>query len=224
MRVLVLDDDDETLEVVAHTLTREGHAVVATRSASEAMAALLGATFDLLVLDVMLEGESGLELCARLREDGFAAPILFLSARGAVSARVDGLDAGGDDYLPKPFALRELVARVHALGRRGPITRAAVLELGDLRLDFDARRARARGEELPVTEREWDILRVLADARGRVVPFDTLLERVWGDATEGTRASLEVILSRLRKKIDGVAPHPVIRTVRGAGYALETKP
>lgn len=224
MRILVLDDDEETLEVVQRALEREGHAVVAVRTPADATQSLDGATFDLLVLDVMLDGASGLEFCTQLRADGLEAPILFLSARGAVNARIDGLDAGGDDYLPKPFALRELVARVRALGRRGPAVRAMVMTIGELTLEFDARRATVRGEDLPVTQREWDILRVLADARGRIVPFDVLLDRVWGDATESARASLEVILSRFRKKLERVTTQTVIRTVRGAGYALERKP
>lgn len=224
MRILVLDDDKETLEVVQRALEREGHNVVAVRTPEDATQSLDRATFDLLVLDVMLDGASGLEFCAQLRADGLEAPILFLSARGAVNARIDGLDAGGDDYLPKPFALKELVARVRALGRRGPSVRAMVLTIGELTLEFDARRATVHGEDLPVTQREWDILRVLADARGRIVPFDVLLERVWGDASESARASLEVILSRFRKKVERVTTQPVIRTVRGAGYALEMKP
>lgn len=223
MRILVLDDDAETLEVVQRALVREGHTVVAVRTPAEATQSLHGVTFDLLVLDVMLDGASGLEFCKRLRADGLEAPILFLSARGAVNARIDGLDAGGDDYLSKPFALKELIARVRALGRRGPAVRAMVMTIGELTLEFDSRRANVRGEDLPVTQREWDILRVLADARGRVVPFDVLLDRVWGEATDSARASLEVILSRFRKKLERVTAQPVIRTVRGAGYALEMK-
>lgn len=221
MRVLVVDDDDETLEVVQGALQRDGHQVSAAQTAARALALLADNTFDLAVLDVMLGSQSGLELCAQLRRDGVAFPILFLSARGTVNARVEGLDAGGDDYLPKPFALRELVARVRALGRRGPAVRARRLIVGGLRLDFEARRATTQELEIPVTNREWDILRALADANGRVVPFDVVLERAWGEATESNRASLEVIISRLRKKLDAPAGLPLIRTVRGLGYALE---
>lgn len=221
MRILVLDDDEETLDVISRALSREGHHVVATRTPDEASARLVEAAIDLVVLDVMLENASGLDFCAELRQDGHEFPILFLSARGAVNARIEGLDAGGDDYLAKPFALRELVARVRALGRRGPAVRARKLVLGSLTLDFDARRATVSEQEIPVTQREWDILRSLADARGAVVPFDVVLERAWGEATESARASLEVIVSRLRKKLDTAAGRPVIRTARGLGYSLE---
>ncbi|MGB8221043.1 MAG: response regulator transcription factor [Polyangiales bacterium] len=224
MRILVLDDDEETLEVVERALGREGHQVLASRTPDEARRLLESTAVDLLVLDVMLEQASGLDFCRSLREDGFEAPILFLSARGAVNARLDGFDAGGDDYLPKPFALRELVVRVRALGRRGSAVRSSRLDLGALSLDFDARRATAAASEVPVTRREWDILRTLADAQGRVVAFDVILERVWGDVTEGARASLEVMVSRLRKKLDDAAGRPIIRTARGLGYSLEIDP
>jgi len=221
MRILVLDDDEETLEVVERALEREGHRVFVARTPDEARPLLESTGVELLILDVMLEHASGLDFCRSLREDGFEVPILFLSARGAVNARLDGFDAGGDDYLPKPFALRELVVRVGALGRRGSALRARRLDIGALSLDFDARRATKPSGEVPVTQREWDILRTLADAQGRVVAFDVILERAWGDVTEGARASLEVMVSRLRKKLDEAAGRPIIRTARGLGYSLE---
>ncbi|MFZ1863271.1 MAG: response regulator transcription factor [Polyangiales bacterium] len=224
MHVLVVDDDEETLEVTERALERDGHRVFAARTPSEATRLLESTAVDLIVLDVMLGDDSGLDFCSRLRQEGSEIPILFLSARGAVKARLDGFDAGGDDYLSKPFALRELVARVRALGRRGPAIRARCLEIGGLSLDFDERRATAVGTEVPVTRREWDILRTLADAKGRVVAFDVVLERVWGDVSPSTRASLEVLVSRLRKKLDAAAGRPVIRTARGLGYSLELDP
>lgn len=221
MRILCVDDDEETLDVVRRALERDGHTVLAARDPASALTALASARVELVVLDVMLEHASGLDLCAQLRKDGLEAPILFLSAAGKVDARIAGFDAGGDDYLAKPFALKELVARVRALGRRGPSVRARVVQLGMVRLDFDARRATAGDSEIPITQREWDILRALADGQGRVVPFDQVLETAWGEATESGRASLEVIVSRLRKKLDAAAGRPVIRTTRGLGYALE---
>jgi len=224
VRILVVDDDAETLDVVRRALERDGHTVLAVRGPAEALAQLENARVELVVLDVMLERASGLDLCARLRADGVQLPILFLSAEGKVDARIAGLDAGGDDYLAKPFALRELVARVRALGRRGPSVRAQLLRLGAVGLDFDARRAVADEVEIPVTQREWEILRALADGQGRVVSFDEVLERAWGEVSERGRASLEVIVSRLRKKLDRAAGRPTIRTARGLGYALELGP
>lgn len=215
MRVLVVDDDEETRELVGAALAREGYELALVATAGAAMERARASRFDVVVLDVMLAGESGLDLCARLREGGVETPILFLSARGAVDARIEGLEAGGDDYLPKPFALKELCARVRALGRRGPGLRPDRLVLGKLVLDFGARSASSSGVSVPITAREWELLRVLADARGRVVPFEDVLERAWGEVSERSRASLDVIVARLRKKL---AP---IRTVRGVGYVLE---
>ncbi|MGB5698015.1 MAG: response regulator transcription factor [Polyangiales bacterium] len=224
MRILVLDDDEETLEVAERALEHDGHHVLGARTLSEATHLLQSEGVDLIVLDVMLGNASGLDFCRRLRQEGSELPILFLSARGAVNARLDGFDAGGDDYLPKPFALRELVARVRALGRRGPAMRADRLTVGALSLDFDARRAASREGEVPVTRREWDILRALADAKGRIVTFDVMLELAWGEVSPSTRASLDVIVSRLRKKLDTAAGRPIIRTARGLGYSLEIDP
>lgn len=221
MRILVVDDDEETRELVGHALAREGYRAVLVPTPEAAQEAIAGARFDLVVLDVMLGQQSGLALCAQLRSAGMETPILFLSARGTVRARVEGLDAGGDDYLAKPFALRELLARVRALGRRGPALHPRQLQLGTLLLDFNSRRATAHGRELPITNREWQVLRVLADASGQVVPFDSVLDRVWGESSDGARASLEVIMSRLRKKLDAAAGVTVVRTRRGCGYALE---
>jgi len=221
MRVFVLDDDDETRELVGSTLTRDGHRVTTAGSFDEAIALLTASTFDVLVLDVMLGERSGLELCARIRAQGIETPALFLSARGAVRARVEGFEAGGDDYLAKPFAIKELVARVRALGRRGPAVRPSTLTLEPITLDFARRKVHGASEPIALTAREWDVLELLADARGRVVPFDTLLERAWGDATDKSRASLSVIISRLRHKLGSACNQSVVRTVQGAGYALE---
>lgn len=221
MRVLIVDDDAETLEVVGRALERDAHRVFVAGSAEQALRELDANPVDVLVLDVMLGRSSGLDLCVQLRKRGVSIPILFLSARGAVNARVEGLEAGGDDYLSKPFAISELLARVRALARRQRVQRASQVTCGALTLNFDTRRALVHDQEIPITRREWDILRALADADGRVVSFDEVLEQAWGDVSERGRASLEVIVSRLRRKLSSVAGRPLIRTVRGAGYALE---
>ncbi len=223
MRVLVVDDDEETRELVGAALAREGYELELAGSATGAAERAHAGRFDVIVLDVMLGTDSGLELCARLRADGIETPILFLSARGAVDARVDGLEAGGDDYLRKPFALKELCARVRALGRRGPSLRSDRWRVAHITLDFAARRAEVEGRVVPITAREWDLLRVLADARGRVVPFEEVLERAWGDVSARSRASLDVIVARLRRKLArSVGSEPsALRTVRGSGYALD---
>ena len=218
--MLALDDDDETLDLIGGALRRAGHDVVLVSDSASAQRACNNDEFDVVVLDVMLGESSGLDLCASLRRGGLATPILFLSARGTVRARVDGLEAGADDYLPKPFAVRELVARVKALGRRGPALRKLIWRRRSVVLDFDGRHASVAGVEVPITAREWELLRVLAEAGGRVVAFDDILERAWGEASEGARASLGVLVTRLRKKLEDDAGESVIRTSRGHGYAL----
>jgi len=221
MHVLIVDDDAETRELVASALRREGHRSTPASGPADALHAIAEVVFDVIVLDVMLGEASGLDLCAEIRGGGLQTPILFLSARGTVGARVDGLDAGGDDYLAKPFAVRELLARIRALGRRGPSLRPTVVRAGEVQLDFTARKAFVAGREVPVTSREWDVLRVLSDARGRVVSFDDILDRSWGEVSVKTRASLEVIMSRLRRKLDPDGVRGLIRTARGLGYSLE---
>lgn len=228
LRALVLDDDEETREVVGRALSREGFVVdlAATSAELESLVDVAPNAFALFVLDVMLGGDepSGIDVCRRLRARGIATPVLFLSARGAVHARVEGLEAGADDYLAKPFAVRELVLRARALARRGAAPRRHAFALGALALDFDRRVATVGGASLAVTAREWDVLVVLATAEGRVVATDDLLERVWGTSEPSARASLEVILSRIRRKLEPAAGVSVIRTVRGAGYALGGEP
>lgn len=224
MKVLVIDDDEEACALISRSLERAGHAATAAHDAQGATAALRAATFDVIVLDVGLPGDTGLALCRRLRDEGVVVPILFLSARGTVSARVDGLEAGGDDYLVKPFSLKELHARLRALCRRGPMLRSRVLRVGDVILDLAARRATRGGVEVPLTAREWDVLEALASLQGRPMSYDDLLEAAWGDVSESARASLEVIIARLRRKLHGPGQPVLIRTVRGTGYALAIDP
>lgn len=221
MLILALDDDPETLELVAGALARDGHETVRVENVRAAREVLARRRFDVLVFDVMLGRESGLELCTALRNEGLTTPILFLSARGTVGARVDGLDAGADDYLPKPFAVRELVARVRALGRRGPSLRVSAFRTGAVAFDFARRSAKVGKVEIPFTAREWEVLRVLAEGGGRIVPFDEILERAWGEASEGARHSLGVLVTRVRKKLEAAGAPNVVRTMRGLGYTID---
>ncbi len=221
MNVLVVEDDEETADFVARALVREGFQATVASDRARAEVELAAGRFDVVVLDVMLPDGSGVDLCRSMRAASKATPVLFLSARGTVGARVEGLSAGGDDYLPKPFAVRELVARVRALGRRGPLSRPDRTTVGGLAIDLVARRAERNGEELPLTAREWAILELLLARAGQVVPFDELLEALWGESTTRARASLEVIMTRLRKKLNDGTAHRVIRNVRGVGYRLD---
>ncbi len=221
MNVLVVDDDEETADFVARALDREGFVTTVASDRARAEAEMTARRFDVVVLDVMLPDGSGVDLCRSMRAASSTTPVLFLSARGTVGARVEGLSAGGDDYLPKPFAVKELVARVRALGRRGPLSRPERTVVGGVTIDLLARRAERAGEELPLTAREWAILELLLARAGHVVPFDELLEALWGESTTRARASLEVIMTRLRKKLHDGTANRVIRNVRGVGYRLD---
>jgi two-component system, OmpR family, response regulator len=216
MRVLIVDDHEELLDLVRRALTRDGHNVVTARTERDARRILAEGSVDLILLDLGLPDGSGQQLCRALRKNGFAAPILVLTAQNAVSSRVECLDAGADDYLSKPFAIAELRARVRALGRRAVSVRTFTYERNDVFLDFAARRALVRGQEAPVTAREWSILELLAARVGRVVSRGEMLESVWGETSEAAGASLEVLIARIRRKLST----SVIRTVRGEGYAL----
>ncbi len=215
MRVLVVDDDADVRHVVMRALVRDGHTVTSASSRGESASAI-AAGIDLLVLDVALPDGSGLDLCRQLRVDASTVPILILTAKTNVESRVEGLDAGADDYLTKPFAVDELCARVRALGRRGPVSRAFVHDHENVRLDFSARVALNAGIEVPITAREWAILEFLANRVDAMSTREHILEAVWGENTPSASSSLEVLVARLRKKL-GVG---IIRTLRGQGYSL----
>jgi len=218
MRILVADDDVETRRLLVRVLKEDGHELKAVGSCAGAHAAMTSGAFDVLVLDVMLPDGSGIELCSRLRLANLHVPILLLTASGEVRDRVSGLDAGADDYLPKPFAVAELRARVKGLGRRGPVLRARRVVIGPLAVDFEARCVRLEGVVLALTARELAIVELLAERHGRIVAREQLIESLWGDAKESVRASVDVLVARIRRKL---GPHAVLlRTVRGAGYVL----
>ena len=217
MRILVVDDELEMRELLGRNLGRS-HGVKSVGTCKEALAMLAHARFDVLILDVMLPDGSGIDLCGKLRTEGVEAPILLLTARGEVRSRVAGLDAGADDYLAKPFALSELRARVAALGRRGPVKRDRAVVIGALVVDLEGRRVRVNGRALPLTAKELGIVDLLATRRGRLVPREELIESVWGEVTDSARASLEVLIARIRHKLGESAN--LLQTVRGVGYML----
>jgi two-component system OmpR family response regulator len=215
VRILLVEDSERVVSVLTDALQRGGHAVDAAAACAPALDRLSERSFDLAIVDVGLPDGSGLDLCRTIRKEGYTFPILILTARNDVSDRVAGLDSGADDYLGKPFAAAELVARVRALSRRGPRFSEATRVFGTLVLDRERRTATAGDARVPLTPRELDIVCLLAWADGRVVRRDDLLEAVWGDATEKAAASLDVLLARIRRKL----PEGAIRTVRQVGYA-----
>jgi two-component system, OmpR family, response regulator MprA len=218
-RILIVDDDPPVLRMLVRTLGAEGYETVAAPDGGAALAAVERSMPDLVVLDVAMPGLDGLQVCRRLREKGVGAPVLLLTARDTVDDRVAGLDAGADDYLVKPFATPELLARVRALGRRGPATAIAPLPAGaGIALDPDARVATRDGRTIPLTARESALLELLLRAGPRtVVTRERALEEVWdGEATENV---VDRYVGYLRRKLGEPV---VIHTVRGAGFTVRT--
>ncbi|MEO5989014.1 MAG: response regulator transcription factor [Candidatus Eisenbacteria bacterium] len=221
-RVLVVDDNAPTRELVQRTLEESGMAVTTADGVASAVQCSSEAVFDVIVLDLMLPDGDGLDLCRTLRTNGNETPVLCLTARGEVADRVQGLEAGADDYLRKPFAVAELRARVRALARRGTSAPLIALEAGDSVVSFGARRFHRQGREIPLTAREWAVLEVLALRAGRVVKREALLEDIWQETSDGASVSLDVIISRLRRKL-GDGGELVIHTLRGEGYRFEIR-
>jgi DNA-binding response OmpR family regulator len=221
MRVLVVEDERKTASFIKKALQAEGFAVDVCHDGEEAMGVVRSVAFDAIVLDIMLPGRDGLSLLKVLRQRGCPTPVMLLSARGEVDERVEGLDAGADDYLPKPFVVAELAARVRALVRRGSDTRAPVLRVANLELDTITRQAR-RGEAIiSLTTIEFRLLEYLMRSPGRVCSRMTLLEKVWDyDFDPGTNL-VDVNIMRLREKVDEGFEPRLVHTIRGVGYVLK---
>lgn len=222
MRVLLVEDDPELSQVLERGLTEQGFVVARETTATEGRTrAVLGA-FDVVVLDVMLPGGDGFSLCRALRARGVGTPVLMLTARDTVDDRVRGLDAGADDYLTKPFAFRELVARLHALTRRPPNQLPDVVSVADLEVDLRAHRVRRGGREMDLTAKEFALLEFFVRHRGQVVDRAAITAHVWDENHDPFTNVLEVLVRRLRRKIDDGFDLKLIHTLRGAGYRLGT--
>jgi two-component system, OmpR family, response regulator MprA len=216
-RVLVVDDDPPLRRMLARTLTAEGYDVTVAADGGAALAEAERTAPDVIVLDVAMPGLDGLTVARRLRSKGLPTPILMLTARDAVPDRVAGLEAGADDYLVKPFAVQELIARLRALTRRGAdgLAAAGVRSYGDLTLDVSARRATRAGREIELTGREAALLELLMREPGRVLTRERAIAVIWDDGAEAN--VVDRYVTRLRRK---VGSPPLIRTVRGSGFTL----
>lgn len=221
MRILVIEDELQLARHVTRALIRHGHEADQRHDGVSGLEAALTQQPDLIVLDLNLPGLDGLELLARLRAARCASRVLILTARGELEHRIKGLRAGADDYLAKPFALEELVARVEALARRGGMGGGDSLVVGDLRLDLQLRRVLRAGQPIPLSPREVDLLQVLMREPGRVFSRTELCERVWQRVHEYDTRTVEVFIARLRKKVDAGFAVPLIHTIRSIGYCLK---
>jgi two-component system, OmpR family, response regulator len=220
MRILVVEDELKMASLLHRGLVEEGHAVDLARTGDDAVWMAEAAEYDVIVLDLMLPGIDGFEVCRRVRENGVWAPVLMLTARDAVEDRVAGLDAGADDYLAKPFAFAELLARLRALVRRGAAERPALLEVDDLRLDPAIHKAWRGEAEIHLSAKEFALLETFMRRPGQVLSRYQLLEHAWDYAYENRSNVVDVYVRYLRGKIDRPFGRHTLETVRGVGYRL----
>ena len=219
MQLLLAEDEPRMAALLARGLSEEGHQVVVARDGAEALEIARSATFDVIVLDVMLPRVNGLMVARRLREARNQTPVLMLTARDSDADVIRGLDSGADDYLTKPFSFDVLLAHLRAVSRRGPIPRSPILIAADLRLDPATRDVTRSGGSIHLTPREYCLLELLMRNKGRVLPRESILEAVWGYGCEVNENTLEAFVRLLRLKVDFCEPR-LIQTVRGAGYML----
>lgn len=218
--MLLVEDEDKLAALVARGLTEHGDVVDVVGTGTEALTSARSGVYDVVLLDIRLPDRDGFEVCRQLRIERVWTPVLMLTARTAVADRIAGLDSGADDYLPKPFAFQELLARMRALARRGPVPRPNYLEVGDLRLDPAGRRVWRGASEVLLSTREFALLETLMRRPDQVLTRDQLLDLVWGEHHEVASNVVDVYVRYLRAKIDRPFGVATLTTVRGVGYRL----
>lgn len=221
MRVLVVEDEKKVAALVRAGLEEQGHVVEVCHDGDSGWARASGERFDAVVLDIMLPGRDGLGIVRKLRAEKHTVPVLLLSARGDVRERVEGLEAGADDYLPKPFAMSELVARVNSICRRNQGVGLNVLACDDLTMNLTAREVRRAGRVIALTPREFSLLEALLRTPGQVVTRTELSQQVWGYQFDPGTNVIDVAVQRVRRKVDDGHAVKLIQTVRRVGYAIE---
>jgi DNA-binding response OmpR family regulator len=223
LRILLVEDEPRMAQVVAKGLREQSYAVDIAGDGNAALYQTSINDYDLILLDVLLPGPDGFEVCRELRARGDATPVLMLTARATIDDRITGFDAGADDYLTKPFAFRELLARVRALLRREPLLHPDLVRLGDLVLDAASHRVSRAAREIELTAKEYALLEYLARRAGQLVSRAEIAEHVWDESFDPFSNAIEVYVNRLRKKIDEQHTVKLIHTRRGEGYILEPR-
>jgi len=224
MRLLVVEDDTALIRALRDGLTAQGFAVDAVSRADEARRQLRLDPYDCVLLDLGLPDEDGVDLLRSVRAEGVPVPVLVLTARGGLDDRVAGLDAGADDYLLKPFALPELLARIRALVRRGGTVAPTILRVADLELDPGRFRVKRAGTVISLTAKEFAILECLMRHAGHLVTRTMLLEQCWDQSYDGLSNLVDVHVSRVRRKLDAAGGPPLLHTIRGAGFIMDEQP
>jgi two-component system, OmpR family, response regulator len=221
MRVLIIEDDTETADYLLDGLRRHGHTADQVSDGRDGLMSATGSDYDVIIVDRMLPGVDGLAMVKMIRSAGVKSAVLFLTARGGIDDRVEGLEAGGDDYLTKPFAFSELLARLNALARRPPLASIEpILRVADLEMDLIAHRVKRDGADIDLQPREFKLLEYLMRNVGRVVTRTMLLERVWEFHFDPKTKIVETHISRLRAKVGSGGQQQLIHTVRGVGYVI----
>jgi len=221
MRVLVVEDEKKTASFIRKALQSEGFVADVLSNGNDALTAVSSTGFDVLVLDIMLPGRDGLSIVRQMRERHIHTPVLLLSARGAVGEKVEGLNSGADDYLAKPFALEELIARVRALTRRQPEQRGPILQVADLTLNTMTREVQRGGQSIDLAQREYLLLEFLMRSAGRICGRMLIVEKVWDYDFDPGSNLVDVYIMRLREKVDSGFAIKLLHTVRGVGYVLK---
>jgi DNA-binding response OmpR family regulator len=221
MKVLIVEDQRKLAQILKQGLTEAGYAAGVAASCAAARDALCDTSYDAIVLDLGLPDGDGLELLRQWRRSGFNEPIIILSARDAVQDRIKGLDGGADDYLPKPFSLQELLARLRSLLRRHASVKDSVLEHRGMRLDLVGRTLQFNGEPIELTNREFALLEIFMQNPGRVLPRTLICEKVWSSPYDVDANLLDVYMSKLRARFETEGARPLFKTVRGVGYKLQ---
>ncbi len=224
LRLLLVEDEERLAGNLRQGLSEEGIALDWVKSAEQAEAILARKSYDVMVVDVGLPGKNGIDFLRDRRKGKDSTPVLFLTARGSIEDRVAGLEGGGDDYLVKPFAFAELLARIHAISRRRPAAQTPVLKVGDLEFDTVKRRARRGGKAIALSPKEAMLLELLMRRAGEVVTRDMIVEAVWDSDYNVFTNLIEVFVNRLRQKIDLDPKNSMIATIRGAGYSMKAAP
>jgi len=219
MKLLLIEDDAAIATMIRRGLTEAGYTVDAETNGSQGLQTALENTYNLIILDVMLPGQNGFEVCAELRSHRVQTPILMLTARDTIEDKVRGLDTGADDYLPKPFDFQELMARVRALLRRDKVHKVRMITVGDLVIDTAQHKVTRAGTEIRLSHREYDLLEALAANENRVLSREAIQERIWMNEESYTN-TVDVYIGMLRKKIDANSSVKLIHTVHGVGYTL----
>ena len=224
MRILLVEDDTDVARFIGKGLMEQAYAIDVAQDGEEALYLAGVNTYDVIILDVMIPSPDGLEVCRRLRAEKSTVAILMLTARDTVDDKIAGLDAGADDYLPKPFEFGELLARLRALLRRGGATVSALIKVAGLEIDTRSHHVTIDGRTLTLTTKEYSVLEYLARNAGRIVTREDISEHVWNQDFDPFSNLIEVYINRLRRHIEKASPAKLIQTVRGAGYILEAAP